>query len=64
MSIGGEVSTEDNFAIFDISATKKLHFGNSLGLAELLEWTLTEDSIVLTSEKSDAQKQKNQKWGK
>ena len=63
VSIAGELSSDDNFAIFDISATKKIHFGNDPKLADLLEWTLNEDSIVLANEKSEAQKLKNLKWG-
>ena len=63
VSIAGESSSDDNFAIFDISASKKIHFGNDPKLADLLEWTLNEDSIVLANEKSEAQKQKNVKWG-
>ena len=63
MTIAGQVSADDHFAIFDISGKKKIHFGNDQKLADLLEWNLTEDSIVLTHEKSEDQKLKNPKWG-
>ena len=31
-------------------------------LAEILEWNLHEESVILTAEKSDVQKAKNPKW--
>ena len=37
VSIAGVVCGNDNFAIFDISSTKKIHFGNDQKLADLLE---------------------------
>ena len=41
-------------------------FANSFtfcqNLAEILEWNLHEESVILTAEKSDVQKAKNPKW--
>ena len=39
--------------------TDKIFYQN---LAEILEWNLHEESVILTAEKSDVQKAKNPKW--
>ena len=39
--------------------TYKIFYQN---LAEILEWNLHEESVILTAEKSDVQKAKNPKW--
>ena len=39
--------------------TDKIFYQN---LAEILEWNLHEESVILTAEKSAAQKAKNPKW--